>query len=160
MIRLVPNLVKFITTQWTNATSSQGELAEIAFVEQFNPARQTIENFERYRSAMEAKIAPNKLQTIIGYIVVPNEAIQTLINVGFSNLNSLFYRDPELLLIDHPEANRVFQVRIALGRPVEDYTELDGKIKLRDLRAAIVSFVLIVARPNQAVQYIPTNEIQ
>eukprot|EP00026_Physarum_polycephalum_P013686 Phypoly_transcript_14114.p1 GENE.Phypoly_transcript_14114~~Phypoly_transcript_14114.p1 ORF type:complete len:241 (+),score=41.88 Phypoly_transcript_14114:208-930(+) len=162
-LRLVsPAVVEHVTGTWVKQLRNRPEENDqrlwscptypfqIVSVEQVSPTRSALEAFEARRNELDRKLGPhNKLETVQAfYCPSSQEVLNNIVKEGFHGTFSgelTFCLDaPQAIqeTLSNSRANKVLLVRVTLGVKDVDYTEINHKYKLRNLRSVIPSFVI------------------
>jgi len=139
---------------------------EIVSVEQVSPTREVLEVFEGRRNELDKRLGKAmKLETIHGFYCPSSlEVFHQILHDGFYKTFS-----GELTLsTDAPQAihesltarpvNKLILARVSLGWKNADYTEINNKFKIKDLRGVIPGFVITfrnIGSDSQPIPYTP-----
>jgi len=123
----------------------------ITQVEQVFPGRDHLEDFESRRNELDQRLSKGKvkLETIHGfYCPSSEENLRLIIKEGFHNAFSgelMFCLDPLQAIresLSSRPANKIILARVSLGWKEYDYTEINNKYKIKNLRGVLPAFVV------------------
>jgi len=123
----------------------------IRSVEQVFPGREHLEDFESRRNELDQRLSKGKvkLETIHGfYCPSSEENLQRIIKEGFPNAfvgELTFCLDPLQAIresLSSRPASKIILARVSLGWKEYDYTEINNKYKIKNLRGVLPAFVV------------------
>jgi len=125
---------------------------QIKAVEQVFPGRDHLEDFESRRNELDQRLSKGKvkLETIHGfYCPSSEETLRLILKEGFHNAivgELTFCVDPLQAIRESLSArpNKVILARVSLGWKEYDYTEINNKYKIKNLRGVLPSFILTI----------------
>jgi len=123
----------------------------IKSVEQVFPGRDHLEDFESRRNELDQRLSKGKvkLETIHGfYCPSSEENMRLIIKEGFNNAfvgELTFCLDPLQAIresLSSRPASKIILARVSLGWKEYDYTEINNKYKIKNLRGVLPAFVI------------------
>jgi len=158
-----PQLVEHVTSIWIKQANSPLEETDpvrwsnptypytIRSVDQVFPSREHLEIFESRRNELDQRLSHGriKLETIHGfYSPSSEENLRLILREGFHGaiMGELTFCTDPLQAIRESLAgrplNKLILARVSLGWKEYDYTEINNKYRIKNLRGVIPSFVL------------------
>jgi hypothetical protein len=157
-----PAVVEHVTSIWVKQLRNRLEDTDqrlwscptypyqIVSVEQVSPSRAALEAFEARRNELDKRMgAMHKLETVQAfYCPSSQDVLNNIIKEGFHET----FSGELTVCTDAPQAiheslanhkfNKVVLVRVALGWKEADYTEINHKYKIKNLRSISPAFVI------------------
>jgi len=138
---------------------------EIVSIEQVSPTREVLEVFEGRRNELDKRLGRGaKLETIHGFYCPSSmEVLNQILRDGFYQTFSgelTFSTDAPQAIHESLTArpiNKLILARVSLGWKDADYTEINNKYKIKNLRGVIPGFVITFRNigESQPVPYTP-----
>jgi len=126
---------------------------QIRSVEQVFPGRDHLEDFESRRNELDQRLGKGKvkLETIHGFYCPSSEdTLRLILKEGFHNAivgELTFCTDPLQAIresLSSRPTNRLILARVSLGWKEYDYTEINNKYKIKNLRGVLPAFIITV----------------
>jgi len=158
-----PSIVEHVVSIWlknlrspledTHKYSTATYPYEILHVDQVFPSRDLLEEFEGHRNELDKRLGTErggrKLETVnIFYSPSSEEVLRRILQEGFSGAFAgalTFCSDPTQAIREVLSArpiNKVILARVCLGIKDIDFTEINSKIKIFNLKGCMPSFVI------------------
>jgi len=138
---------------------------QIVSVEQVSPTRTALEAFEARRNELDKRLGPmNKLETVNAfYCPSSQDVLNQIVKDGFHET----FAGELTVCLDAPQAihetlanrrvNKLVLARVSLGARDVDYTEINHKYKIRNLRSIIASFIITFQEIGESQKPIPQS---
>jgi len=138
---------------------------QIVSVEQVSPTRTALEAFEARRNELDKRLgSAHKLETLQAfYSPSSHEVLNQIVKEGFPNTFSgelTFCLDaPQAIheTLSNSRVNKVIMVRISLGVSEIDYTEINHKYKIKNLRSVIPAFIITFQEIGESRKPVPQS---
>jgi len=126
---------------------------QIKAVDQVFPNRDHLEDFESRRNELDQRLSKGKvkLETLHGFYCPSSEdTLRLILKEGFHNAivgELTFCADPLQAIresLSSRPANKLILARVSLGWKDYDYTEINNKYRIKNLRGVLPSFVLTI----------------
>jgi len=126
---------------------------QIKSVDQVFPGREHLEEFESRRNELDQRLSKGKvkLETMQGFYCPSSEdTLRLILKEGFHNAivgELTFCTDPLQAVresLSSRPVNKLILARVSLGWKEYDYTEINNKYKIKNLRGVLPSFVITI----------------
>jgi len=136
---------------------------EVVLVEQYNPHKDLINEFESRRNELDRSLGGRKLQTIQAFVTLHNSILRKVLKQGFYRALGVqklaFSTDPSLAIREGGggNQNKILLCRITLGREGTDYQFTNNKYIIENLQGIMPAFLITYAAPNEAISLSPLS---